>query len=80
MNARMNMSQEHAATAEGCTLGYVTKGADITGGTYYPPLLGTAEAASGIWQAVLGSQFKTDVEELRKTQQRTTKMVRAYSK
>jgi len=39
------------------------------------PLLGTAEAASGIWHPVLGSQFKTDVEEVRKTQQRATKMV-----
>lgn len=53
VNARVNMSQEHAAIAEGCTMGYVMRSADITG-TTYPPLLGTAEAASGIWHPVLG--------------------------
>lgn len=53
MNGRVNMSQERAAIAEGCTLDYVTRTADITGRAYYPPLLGTAEAASGIWHPVL---------------------------
>lgn len=80
MNARVNISQKSAAIAEGCTLGCIMRSADITGGTYYTPLVGTAEAASGTWHPVLGLQFKTDVEELRKAQQRATKMVRAYSK
>lgn len=41
-----------------------------------PPLFDTAEAASGIWHPLLGSQVKTDVGEPRKTQQRATKVVK----
>lgn len=41
-----------------------------------PPLFDTAEAASGIWHPLLGSQVKTDVGEPRKTQQRATKAVK----
>lgn len=94
VNTRVSISQDRAVTAEGCTQAYVTRSADITGGTYYLlfiiniiifiikecPFTWHAEAASGISHPVLGSQFKTDVEEFRKTQQRATKMLRAYSK
>lgn len=80
MNARVNMSQESAAVSDSCTLGYVMRSADIAAGTYFSPLLGTAEAPSGIRHPVLGPQFKTDVEELRKTQHTATKMVRTSSK
>lgn len=76
VNARVNTSQEPAAAAEGWTLGYVTRSADITGGTCYPPLFDTAEAASGLWHPLVGSQVKTDVGEPRKTQQRATKVVK----
>lgn len=39
VNARVNTSQEPAAAAEGWTLGYVTRSADITGGTCYSPFI-----------------------------------------